>query len=390
MPIWYWILFATLFGACVGSFLNVVIYRLPNGDKLSTPPSHDPVTGDRLKWWENIPIISWLMLRGRSRYSGQRISVQYPLVEATTAIMFGGLTAIYFLTSQWPALAYVGPASGGPLLIVHLVLAASLLAATVIDARLFIIPLQIPWFATTAAVLVLPVAVWTDVMPLGLAEGCFITVGPVGFGATMGGVIGLLIAVGLLQLGVLPQSFADEQAWHEQQMKTKESEDQRQEHANEGPEQWLQYPFARREMVKELAFVALPILGMIIGWQITPTDVALHPALATLGGVLMGYLVGGGIIWLTRIFGTLLFGKEAMGLGDVHLLAAIGAVLGWKASIMVFFIAPFFGLAAALITIGLTAIRKREVQAIPYGPYLAGAALLLMALNQTARDVFPF
>ena len=142
--------------------------------------------------------------------------------------------------------------------------------------------------------------------------------------------------------------------------------------------------------MKELLFIAPPIVGMLAGWQLAPQGVALSPALAVLGAVAMGYLVGGGIIWLTRIFGTLLFGKEAMGLGDVHLLAAIGAVLGWKASIMVFFIAPFFGLAAALVTIGLTAIRKREVQAIPYGPYLAAAALLIMTLNAAVRAVFPF
>jgi len=50
-------------------------------------PSHDPVTGDRLKWWENIPVLSYLLLRGRSRYSGQRISLQYPLVELLTGLL---------------------------------------------------------------------------------------------------------------------------------------------------------------------------------------------------------------------------------------------------------------------------------------------------------------
>jgi len=97
-------------GLCVGSFLNVVILRLPRRlewewkrearEILEQPeiydppppgivvePSHDPVTGDRLKWWENIPVLSWLMLRGRSRYSGQPISIQYPLVELLTCLL---------------------------------------------------------------------------------------------------------------------------------------------------------------------------------------------------------------------------------------------------------------------------------------------------------------
>lgn len=400
MPLWYWIIMATVFGACVGSFLNVVIYRLPEGRSLWYPPSSDPATGDRLKWWENIPIFSWLMLRGRSRYSGQRISVQYPLVELATAILFGGLTAIYFLSGQWPAMGLLGPEQTWMLLIVHLVLAASLLASTVVDAKMFIIPLQVPWFASACA-LALPVAVAVGWMPFEAVKFSDMSVTAAGFGAAMGGTIGLLIAVGLLNLGLLPQSFADEQAWHQEQAKLK-AELQKNEVTEQGtqkpdesqvvagPEQWLLYPHGRREMVKESLFVAFPLVGMIVGWQLVGESFQVSPLLATLGAVLIGYLIGGGLIWLTRIGGTILFGKEAMGLGDVHLLAAIGAVLGWKATVMVFFIAPFFGLAAAVVTIGISAIRKREVQAIPYGPYLAAAALLVMALNQTVRDNFPF
>lgn len=415
MPLWYWIIMATVFGACIGSFLNVVIYRLPEGRSLINPPSSDPETGERLKWWENIPIISWLMLRGKSRYSGKPISIQYPLVELATAIMFGGLTAIYFLSPQWPVMQLLGPETTWVLLIVHLILAAALLASTVVDAKMFIIPLQIPWFASAAA-LALPVAVAIGWLPFEAMQFSDMTVTAAGFGAAIGGTIGLLIAVALLNFGLLPHSFADEQAWHEEQAKLKaeeeaaetqhglaeESETEQTEQASAetkaaqaqppagGPEQWLMYPFGRREMLKESLFLAFPILGMIAGWQLIGPDIHVSPTLATLGAVLMGYLVGGGLIWLTRIGGTFLFGKEAMGLGDVHLLAAIGAVLGWKATVMVFFIAPFFGLAAAFVTIGIGAIKKREVQAIPYGPYLAAGALLIMAMNQTVRDYFPF
>ena len=101
---------AAALGLAVGSFLNVVILRLPRRlewewkrdarEILELPelydppppgvvvePSHDPVTGDRLKWWENIPVFSWLALRGRSRYSGQKISIQYPLVELLVGLL---------------------------------------------------------------------------------------------------------------------------------------------------------------------------------------------------------------------------------------------------------------------------------------------------------------
>lgn len=397
MPDWYWIVISAVFGACVGSFLNVVIYRLPAGESLWSPPSHDPKTGDRLKWWENIPIVSWLALRGRSRYSSERISVQYPLVEAATALLFGGLTAIYLLSGEWPMLAALGFERTWPLILVHLVLAASLLAATVVDAKLFIIPLQVPWFATVVAVLLLPLAVWLGWLPVQVVDAAGLTVGAAGVGAGLCGVAGLLLAAGLLWLGVLPQSFADEQQVYEQMQAERDVATDAAGESNAaqpagGPEQWLTYPYARREMLKETLFVALPTLGVILGWYFTPniSAKAIHPAMATLGGVLMGYLVGAGLIWFTRIGGTLLFDKEAMGLGDVHLLAAIGAVLGWYASVMVYFIAPFMGIAGALCLIGVTAIRKKEVQAVPYGPYLAAAALLVMVLNHTVRTVFPF
>lgn len=97
-------------GLLLGSFLNVVILRLPKRlewqwkrdsrevlgepDLYDPPPpgivverSHDPDTGQQLTWWENIPVLSYVMLRGRSRYSGKRISLQYPLVELLTMVL---------------------------------------------------------------------------------------------------------------------------------------------------------------------------------------------------------------------------------------------------------------------------------------------------------------
>lgn len=79
---------AGLFGAIIGSFLNVVIYRLPRGQSLVHPPSRCRACGYSLRWFDNIPIVSWLLLRGRCRSCGVAVSWQYPIVEFITAVLF--------------------------------------------------------------------------------------------------------------------------------------------------------------------------------------------------------------------------------------------------------------------------------------------------------------
>ena len=78
-------LFAALLGACVGSFLNVVAWRLPREESLIQPGSHCPRCGTSLSWFENVPVLGWLLLRGRCRHCGAAISARYPLVELLTA-----------------------------------------------------------------------------------------------------------------------------------------------------------------------------------------------------------------------------------------------------------------------------------------------------------------
>lgn len=82
--------FAGVFGAIIGSFLNVVVYRLPRHESLITPASHCPSCGTPVRPYDNIPIISWLLLRGHCRSCGERISPRYPLVEFATAALCVG------------------------------------------------------------------------------------------------------------------------------------------------------------------------------------------------------------------------------------------------------------------------------------------------------------
>lgn len=88
------VLIAGLFGLLIGSFLNVVVWRLPRGESLSHPGSHCPVCDHPIRPYDNIPVVSWLVLRGRCRDCGTRISVRYPLVELATGVLFG-------LTAWW-------------------------------------------------------------------------------------------------------------------------------------------------------------------------------------------------------------------------------------------------------------------------------------------------
>jgi len=78
----------TLFGLLFGSFLNVLILRIPKEESIVFPGSHCPKCNNKLKWWHNIPLLSWLILRGKCHYCGEKISIQYPLIEAATALIF--------------------------------------------------------------------------------------------------------------------------------------------------------------------------------------------------------------------------------------------------------------------------------------------------------------
>ena len=85
---WLVMVFIAFFGGCVGSFLNVVMYRLPRGESIVWPGSHCPNCQHAIRPWHNFPVIGWIMLRGKCYDCHQSISPKYPLVEAATATVF--------------------------------------------------------------------------------------------------------------------------------------------------------------------------------------------------------------------------------------------------------------------------------------------------------------
>jgi leader peptidase (prepilin peptidase)/N-methyltransferase len=94
------------FGSLVGSFLNVIIFRVPAGKSIVSPPSACPACGARIRAFDNIPIVSWIMLRGKCRACRTGISIRYPLVELGTALFFGLVTLQF-----WPGGSTAGPAA---------------------------------------------------------------------------------------------------------------------------------------------------------------------------------------------------------------------------------------------------------------------------------------
>lgn len=403
LPVWF--VFVAILGAIVGSFLNVVIYRVPNGLSVFSPArSFCPNCKTELAWYDNVPILGWFVLGGKCRYCKCDISFQYPLIEAINTLLFAGLFVAYFFTSLRPDLS--DPATGKgleqcwPVFVMHLVLLASMLAATVIDARMYIIPLSIPWTVTLATIVVYPLSVAFKPMLTGVQS-----VDARGLGLGLGGMIGLGIAVLLLEAGILPTSFVEPEPADNKDSDTEHKSDQNSQTSPaignaSSPEQEAAGPLVaalpsgffvhenpRLEVLKELLFVCFPLVGMIVGaivmprvWALSSGNTQVSQPLAVLGAVLWGYLLGGGLIWGTRIIGTLAFGKEAMGLGDVHFLAAIGAVLGAPDAALVFFIAPFLGLAYAAVT-AFQRLVSGQMRVIPYGPYLAVATVVVMVLK---------
>ena len=118
-------IFLGLLGLIVGSFLNVCIYRLPRRQSINWPGSHCTSCDRPLAWYENIPVISWITLRGRCRTCGARIAVMYPLVELITATLFVAGYLIYGWT---------------PLLAVRLAFACAMVVLFAVDLRHHILP----------------------------------------------------------------------------------------------------------------------------------------------------------------------------------------------------------------------------------------------------------
>ena len=424
-----WIIFLFLLGACVGSFLNVVIYRLPRGESIVLPSSHCPNCGRPIRWYDNIPLLSWVILRARCRDCHTPISSRYFIIEAATAIRVAGLFILYYVVQvRGDAGAF---AESWPTYASHAALLCGLLACSVVDIEQYIIPLEVMWFCSivgmvAAGGVAITAAGAIDPHPL------LATVSPTTIAAAVAGAIGILISLALLMWGFLQPSFIDA-AKHDgpvgQDASVKKSrrkassakpspapntlamlprllwysgvasllgfvpgEHRPTANAQDIPMTASSGVNPRREVLREFVFLApafVLAIAVAIVFAAVPSVAnawaglfdrsrfaTLGPVLTGVGSALFGYLIGGLWIWGTRILGTLAFGKEAMGMGDVHILAAVGAVTGWVVPSIVFFVAPVIGLGWAVY---LWIARKQPVLA--YGPWLAAGTLAVLIFH---------
>jgi len=372
VPDWIWFASIFAFGCCIGSFLNVVIYRLPRDKSLITPPSACPACGKHIRFYDNIPLVSWLLLCRKCRYCKAPISPRYFVIELLTALVFVGIFALYFRTDLRPGVDSF--LRGGWLIyLTSIIMLAAFIAASAIDLELWIIPVSICWFVTVAGLIasalggyIIDPADITNFALLPTTKAAFInnvTIASI----TAGAAIGFVISLVLLVTGLFKRSYESEDL---QDLPDKQQQSTDEQDFNH-----------RLEVCREIIFL-LPIIfcSAAAYWFIREwswwVDFSQNPAIAGLLGSLWGYFVGCGIVWATRICGTLVFGKEAMGLGDVHLMGAAGAVIGAPFVIVAFFIAPFFGLAWVAVQRFFKKIRQ-----IPSGPFLSLGVLAVIILH---------
>jgi len=272
----FWIFVSFFFGLCIGSFLNVTIYRIPSGKSLFLPGSHCPGCNAPIRWYDNIPVLSYILLSGKCRSCREAISIRYPLVELLTGCLFALFYFIYIPLGDKAGLIGVGAAVG--VLAVHLALVSALISATFIDID-------------------------HQIIPDGISIG------------------GLLI----------------------------------------GPAISLFFPALHG---------VYPILhgGRPFTWFVSEHFASLADSLA-------GIIVGGGFIFIAGWIGKRIWKREAMGFGDVKLMAMAGAFLGWKAVLFANLIAPLFG---SLAGIPLWLKSRRKYMKIPYGPFLSIGTVAVM------------
>jgi leader peptidase (prepilin peptidase)/N-methyltransferase len=136
-----------LFGLVIGSFLNVVIWRVPRRESIVTPPSHCPGCDAPIAPYDNVPVVSWLLLRGRCRHCGEHISARYPLIELLTAGLFAAMGVRFH--DSWALPAY-------------LFMTAALVAISFIDLDHKIIPVRVVYPTGVIGGALLALASWLE------------------------------------------------------------------------------------------------------------------------------------------------------------------------------------------------------------------------------------
>lgn len=349
-------------GAGIGSFLNVVIYRLPLGISVNQPRrSFCPSCKTQIPMWQNIPLLSWLLLRGKCARCGGKISVRYFLVELLTGVMFYAIfmkvTADY--PNPWPFIA-----TWGPQVLCLWVFVSLLISGTFIDIDHFILPHSITIGGAVAGVLS---AWWVPelVEETTHGRGALISLASAALG--FGG-LWIVVELGKLAFGRKKYDFAEEVTWAVSQ-----------------PDETLPpvVTFGEQRYDWEDIFGRASDRMVVTGSFLQVNDRSFTgPLTAELwmeklkvrhGSALEEFPLEG-VTTLTARTTQVVIPREAMGFGDTLFLMMIGAFCGWKAVLFTVLAASVIGTVVALLH-RITG-RAEWGAKIPFGPYLAvGAAL---------------
>ena len=346
VPFHFWSAVFFVLGSMIGSFLNVCIHRLPLNQSVVSPPSHCPHCKYSIPWYLNIPLVTWLYLRGRCRNCGVPISSRYFLVELLTGMTFLGVWLVFGHVSAAVALIYS-------------LFLAGLIAATFIDFEHFIIPDEITIGGMAAGFICSFVA-----PQLHQTNSIIESMQRSALGIAVGG--GLIY--GILRLGKL--FFGRQKMTLPADTKILFTE--------EG----LRLP--DREILYEDLFYRKSDVIVLRAKTVELVDRCYKDALVRLSPVRLQIdeekFDPEQVPYLEAVSAEITLPREAMGFGDVKFMAAIGAFLGWQAVIFSLMASSIIG---SVVGLGLIAIRRQAWSArLPYGPYIAMAAAIWVFSSQ--------
>ena len=354
-----------LLGTFIGSFLNVCVHRLPRNESVVQPPSRCYACGTHLSWYDNLPIIGWLMLWGRCRACGTSFSSRYLFAEIAVGVLTAA-TAVWLQSTDlvWHRFGYLSePIAFGVAFAALLVLVWNLYVSSLIDFDHYIIPDELTKsFQLIAPFLgVLAGTGFGIESPLpetwGISIDAFgvVTQTPMHLLAWMGGIGGvalLLLLISVPVARVIYSTFTKEAPWTED------------DHRGFRTGVWW---FMVCTGVHLAALAGLLLIQPGSWWLL---------ASLLLSQAILGSLAGWFSLYLVGFFGTIAFRKNAMGFGDVKFLAPIGAFLGPIGVLYAFFAAAIIG-----TIIGVPMLILRSTRVVPFGPYLASGALLVLVLG---------
>ena len=341
VPFHFWSLVFFAFGSIVGSFLNVCIYRMPLDLSVVSPPSHCPKCKYSIPFYLNVPLVTWLSLRGRCKNCSEPISARYFIVELFTGLMFLACWLQFGHAAPWHALAYA-------------IFIAGLITATFIDFEHFIIPDEI---TLGGAVVGFILSMLLPSLHQGAhiwSEGAVFSL----FGIAVGsGIVYAVLRLGKLLFGREKIKFpaASKIIFGETALHLPDKE----------------IPYEEIFYRQSDAIVLNARTAELVDRGYRDVVVKVSPGAVKIGDEEM---LPEGVPHLEAECAEVTLPREAMGLGDVKFMAGIGAFLGWKGAVFSLLASSVIGAAVGTV---LICMRRRDWSSrMPYGPYIALAAVI--------------